>query len=178
MPKKIVMLIAQKDFRDEEYFIPKDIFQQQSHEVITASTEKGQAVGVFGGTTEANLAFGDIKVGEFDAIVFVGGSGSMRDMDSKEVYKIAREAVSQNKVLGAICISPAILANAGVLKGKKATVWSSNMDKSAVKMLESGGCDYQTENVVIDGKIITANSQEQARKFSEKVLELLTPLHS
>lgn len=173
MRKKIAMLIAQQEFRDEEYLIPKSIFQQQGIEVITVSIEKGQAIGVFGGTTEADFAFSDINAGSFDGIVFVGGSGAMRDMDNKEVYGIAKEAVAQNKVLGAICISPAILANAGVLKGKKATVWASNMDKSAVKMLESGGADYQTEKVVIDGKIVTANGPEAARRFAETTAGLL-----
>jgi len=174
MPKKIVMLIAQQDFRDEEYLIPKGIFQEQGHEITTASIEKGQAVGVFGVTQEANLAFGDVKVGRFDGIVFVGGNGAMRDMDNKDVYRIAREAVAKNKVLGSICISPAILANAGVLKGKKATVWASNMDKSAVKILESRGCNYVAETVVVDGRIVTANGPEAASKFAEKVIELLT----
>jgi len=168
------MLIAQQDFRDEEYLIPKYIFQQQGIEVVTASKEKGRAIGVFGVTQEANIAFGDIKVGEFDGIVFIGGSGAMRDMDNIEVYRVARDAVNANKVLGAICISPAILANAGVLKAKKATVWASNMDKSAVKILQSRGCDYQAETVVVDGRIITANGPEQASRFARKVVELLT----
>ena len=174
MSKKIAMLIAQQDFRDEEYLIPKGIFQQQGIDVKTASVEKGQAVGVYGGVAEADLAFVDVKVDEFDGIVFVGGSGAMRDMDNIDVYRVAREAVEKKKVLGAICISPAILANAGVLKGKKVTVFASNMDKSAVKILESRGCDYQAESVVTDGRIVTANGPEAAKNFAEKVAELLT----
>ena len=167
------MLIAQQDFRDEEYFIPKSIFQQQGIEVSTVSTERGQAIGVFGGTTEVGFSFDEVKVSDFEGVVFVGGSGCMRDMDNKEVYRIAKEAVKQNKVLAAICISPAILANAGVLRGKKAVVWSSNMDKTAVKILEAGGADYKTENIVVDNKIITASGAEYAERFAKTIIELL-----
>ncbi|NQU82801.1 MAG: DJ-1/PfpI family protein, partial [Parcubacteria group bacterium] len=101
------------------------------------------------------------------------GSGAMKDLDNKDVYKIAQQAIDKDKLVGAICIASAILANAGVLKGKKATVWSSNMDKSAVKLLEKGGADYKEDAVVIDGKIITANGPEQARRFAETMLSML-----
>ena len=167
------MLIAQQDFRDEEYFIPKSIFQQQGLQVQTAAPEIDQAVGAFGGVVAPDITFDDIKVDGFDAVVFVGGAGAMKDLDNKAGYSIAREAASHGKVLGAICIAPAILANAGVLKGKKATVWSSNMDKSAVKILKAKGVDFQKERVVVDGNIITADGFESARRFAETIVGLL-----
>lgn len=42
--------------------------------------------------------------------------------------RIAQDSVKLGKVLGAICIAPRILAEAGVLKGKKATVWHSEAE--------------------------------------------------
>lgn len=73
--------------------------------------------------------------------------------------------------MGAICIAPAILAKAGVLKGKKATVWSSLMDKSAVKILEKSGADYLPDSVVADGKVITATGPLAAKEFAEKIIQ-------
>ncbi|NQU82501.1 MAG: DJ-1/PfpI family protein [Parcubacteria group bacterium] len=127
--KKIAILVAQQDFRDEEYFIPKAVFEQQGIEVTTVSKKKGDILGVFGGVGVADIAFSDVKINDFDCFVFVGGSGAMKDLDNKDVYKIAQQAIDKDKLVGAICIASAILANSGVLKGKKATDWSSNMDK-------------------------------------------------
>jgi len=38
--KKIAMIIAFSNFRDEEYFIPKEIFEEAGFEVKTVSTKK------------------------------------------------------------------------------------------------------------------------------------------
>ena len=85
-----------------------------------------------------------------------------------------KREVKQNKVLAAICISPIILTKAGVLKGKKATVWSSPLDKSWIKVLqESGQAIYQEEDVVVDGKIITANGPAAAGRFGQAIVEVL-----
>jgi len=170
---KIAMLIAFQDFRDEEYFIPESIFTGQGFEVETFSSETGKALGSYGGTVDVKLSVDDLKIDKFDALVLVGGSGALEDLDNEKSYKIIREAALKNKVVGAICISPVILAKSGVLKGKKATVWSSNMDKSAVRVLKEEGADYVEKDVVSDDKIITADGPQSARKFAETIVSLL-----
>jgi protease I len=172
--KKAVMIIGFRDFRDAEYFLPKEILEKAGVEVKTASNRKGTAIGADGGDTEIDLLVSEINPADFDAIVFVGGPGCLENLDNQDSYRIAREAISQNKILASICISPVILAKAGVLKGKKATVWSSLMDKSPVKILEQNGAIYQDKDLVVDGKIITANGPGAAEKFGEKIVELLT----
>jgi len=172
--KKIAMVIAFQDFRDEEYFIPKNIFLGEGMEVKTVSSKKGKAVGSYGGVTEVDLILDDLKVSDFDGIVFIGGSGAAKYIEDEKCHRIAQEAISQDKVLGAICIAPAILARSGLLKNKKATVWSSALDKSAVKILKEEGADYQPEPLVIEGKIITANGPQAARKFGETIVRVLT----
>jgi len=171
--KKIAMIIAFKDFRDEEYFIPKEIFENNGAEVKTVSLELGKAVGSQGGETEVDLTVGDLDVSYFDAVVFSGGSGMAKLLDNQEFQRIVQEAVSQNKLLGAICIAPALLAKAGVLEGKEATVWSSLMDKSAVKILNENKAVYREAPVVQDRNIITANGPQSARQFGEKIVESL-----
>jgi protease I len=108
---------------------------------------------------------------EFDALVFVGGSGAARFLDDEDIYRILEEA--KDMVIGAICIAPAILAKNGILKGKRATVWSNNMDKGLIGILEENGAIYENSSVVVDEKIITANGPMAAKEFAEKVLEVL-----
>ena len=172
--KKIVMIIAYRDFRDEEYFVPKEILEGAGAEVKTASNQMGRALGADGGEVEIDLLVKDLNPAEFDVVVFIGGPGCLGNLDNENSYQVAKETVSQNKILASICISPIILAKAGVLKGKKATVWSSPMDRSPVKILEENGAIYQDELVVVDGKIITGNGPGAAEEFGEAIIRVLT----
>ena len=43
-----------------------------------------------------------------------------------------------------------------------------------LKILKENGAIYIDENVVVDGKLITANGPIAAEKFGQKILEILT----
>jgi len=176
--RKIAMVIAFRDFRDVEYFIPRDIFAGAEVEVTAVSTEKGIAIGADGGEVEVRTSAAEFRVENFDSVVFIGGPGMAKQLDNSEFQQIAREAVENNKILGAICVAPAVLAKAGLLQGKKATVWSSPLDKSAVKILKENGADFQSESVVVEGNIITANGPGAAKEFAEKICFNLTKENS
>jgi len=171
--KKIAMVIAFRDFQDEEYFVSRETLEGAGAEIAVVSSSLGKAIGKMGGEAEVNILIKDLKVADYDAVLFIGGPGAANYIDDETYHKIARETVENNKVLGAICIAPAILARAGVLAGKKATVWSSVMDKSAVKILKNSGAIYQPEPVVVDRKIITAAGPFAAKDFAEKIIEIL-----
>ena len=172
--KKIAIIVAFKDFRDEEYFVPKEILEGAGAEVKTASNKMGRALGADGGEVEIDLLVSEINPADFDAIIFIGGPGCLENLDNENSYKVARETVFQNKVLASICISPVILAKAGVLEGKKATVWSSPLDRGPVKILKENGAIYEDKPVVVDGKIITANGPDAAEEFAKIIVEVLT----
>ena len=173
MTKKIAFIIAFRNFRDEEYFIPKGIFLNSGVEVSTVSSEKGTAIGGSGGEAEVDIFFEDFDVSQFDAIVFIGGPGAYKYIDDQAVWQIARDTAEQGKILAAICIAPVILAKAGVLEGKKATVWSSVMDKKPIHILEENGAEYQDKPVVQDGKIITAHGPAAAQLFAETIIKTI-----
>ncbi|MCH8741874.1 DJ-1/PfpI family protein [Patescibacteria group bacterium] len=171
--KSIALLIAFRDFWDEEYFIPEQILKEAGAEIKTISTSLGQAIGMMGGEAKVDLLLDDLNVGDYNAVLFIGGSGAAKYIDDSQAHQIAKEVVQKDILLGAICIAPVILAKAGVLSGKKATVWADNMDKSAVKVLKEEGVKYQSDPVVIDGKIITADGPDSAKSFAEAVIEAL-----
>ena len=171
--KKVAMIIAFREFRDEEYFIPKQILKQSGAKVSTVSSSMGKAIGKLGGDAEIDILTKDLKTADYDAVLFIGGPGAQEYIDDESCHQIARETVETNKVLGAICIAPIILAKAGVLEGKKATVWSSSMDKFGVKILQNSGAVYQSEPVAAVGKIITADGPMAAKEFAEAILNIL-----
>jgi len=172
--KKIAQIIAFRDFRDEEYFIPHNVFLASGAEVKTFSTSEGVAIGVNGGEAKVDGLIENLDVSDFDAVVFSGGPGCLKYLDNETSYEIARKTLNQGKVLGAICISPVILAKAGVLEGKRATVWHSIMDKSPIKILKENGAEFIDEKVVRDGNIVTGNGSQAAKDFAEEIVKILT----
>ena len=170
---KALIVIAFRDFQDMEYLIPKKILEKAGIETKTISSKKGMAIGVFGGTVLIDEIISEVKIDDYDSLIFVGGGGCLPYLDNQDSYNLIREAFDKDKLLAAICISPVILAKAGVLEGKKATVWNSPIDQFPVKALMEGGATYQEDFVVVDGKIITARGPEVAVLFGETIVELL-----
>jgi len=172
--KKVAIIVAFRDFRDAEFFLPKEILEKAGAEITTVSTKLGVAIGADGGDVEVDVLLEDLNPADFDGIAFIGGPGCLKYLDNENSYRVARGVVKQNKVLGSICISPVILAKAGVLSGKKATVWSSLMDRGPVRALEEGEAIYEEKPVVVDGRLVTASGPQSAQEFGEKLIEALT----
>ncbi|NIM98828.1 MAG: hypothetical protein GTO24_12350, partial [candidate division Zixibacteria bacterium] len=74
-------------------------------------------------------------------------------------------------LVASICISPVVLAKAGLLRGKKATVFRTT---TTINELEKGGALISDAPVVVDGKIITGRGPEAAREFGLKIAESLS----
>lgn len=168
---KALLIIAQDGFQPKEYSVPKEILESAEVEVITASKKAGTAKSSIGTTAKVEMALSQIKVSDYGAVLFIGGPGATAYQQDYEAHLIAQEAFKQNKILGAICIAPTILAYAGVLNGKKATVW--NGDNQQGKLLQSKGAIFTNESVTVDGKIVTANGPQAAEEFGKKILKLL-----
>ncbi|MEA2098024.1 MAG: DJ-1/PfpI family protein [Patescibacteria group bacterium] len=171
--KKVLFIVGSKNFRDEEYFIPFGILQKEGATIITASSVKGGVIGIEGGEARSTLTLEEVVVKNFDVIIFVGGDGANEYFENNEAHKIIGKAVVKRKVLAAICIAPVILAKAGILRGKKATVWSSLMNKSGAEALKEAGCTVEEKRVVVDGRIVTADGPAVAKEFTEAIIETL-----
>ncbi len=170
------MIIAPKNFRDEELLIPKRILEEGGVEVVVASTIKGACKGMLGAEAESQITLDEINVDEYDAIMFVGGSGTPLIRKEDKALEIARKAYEKGKLVTAICWSPTTLAKAGILEGKRATVWLGHdpeYNTTTDKVLEKYGAKFENSPVVEDGKIITANGPRAAEAYGHLVLKRL-----
>ncbi|MEM4263427.1 MAG: DJ-1/PfpI family protein [Candidatus Woesearchaeota archaeon] len=173
---KILFIVAQNKFRDEEFFYPRDILK--SHEQEVASLTTGTAKGVLGGEIKPDLtieaALKKVKDDFYEAVIFVGGPGATVYFTHHAALDIAKAAAESDnvKVLGAICIAPMILAHAGVLDGKSVTCWDDDKGTQQ-KIIESKGARFVAKDVVVDGKLVTANGPQSAKKFGEKIFDML-----
>jgi protease I len=166
--KKIVMIIASQNFRDEELLQPKNIITEKGAEVKVASTSLETAKGMLGAEVKPDLLVSEIKPEDWDAIILIGGTGASQYWDDSSIHSMLNEAVKQNKIVGAICIAPVTLANAGILSGKKATVSGSETQKLADKGAVCTGKDVER-----DGNIITASGPQAAKEFGNVIVQAL-----
>jgi len=167
--KKVAMIIASQGFRDEEFSEPKEILESAGAQVVVISSTLDECQGMLGMKVRPELLVDSLRVADYDAVVFVGGVGAQQYWADSTAHAIAKATVNSGKVLGAICIAPVTLANAGVLSGKKATVWSSEREK-----LEAAGAVCTGADVEVDGRVVTASGPGAAKEFGKRIVTLLT----
>jgi len=170
--KTILMVIAPSDFRDEELFVPKEFFEENGAEVVIASDRKGTARGMLGRTAPVDLSVSNVVISDYDAVVFVGGTGveSHKLYENEAYLKLATDASSSGKVIGAICLGPMVPAAAGILSGKNATVF-----ESGAAYITGKGANYTGAEVTRDGRIITGEGPHAAEEFARTVAGALAP---
>lgn len=167
--KKVAMVIAHQRFRDEEYIRPKEILEKEGVAITTVSSKLDMASGMLGAEIKPDLTLEGLKLKDYDALLFIGGSGAEEYWNNPKAHSLAIEAIQRGKILGAICIAPVILANAGLLYGKKATCFHSEVDKIKAK-----GAIYKDAEVEKDGNIITAKGPDVADQFGMAIVEALS----
>ena len=166
--KKVAMFIAFQGFRDEEYTEPRRVLEAAGVSVTTVSTVKGSARGKFRVTAEVDKTIDEINPADYDALTLVGGPGALDHLDNEKVYKIFQAAAAQGKVIGAICISPVVLAHAGLLKGRTATCFPDGAEE-----LKKAGAVYTGKDMETDWKLVTADGPVSAKKYGRALVELL-----
>jgi len=166
---KILFIIAPQKFQDHEYSAPRKVLEDAGHQIIIASKDTKKAIGSFGLEVDVDLDIEEVNVDNYDFLVMPGGTGAIQYQQDTTIHKILKQFQEQNKIIAAICISPTTLAYAGILEGKKATVW--NQDGQKAKILTAHGATFTDEDVTIDNNIITGNGPEAAQKFGETILE-------
>lgn len=170
--KRIVLLIAPtRNFSDEELFVAKRQLEKASVQTVIASTKTGTIRGMLGGTAQSEILLSNVILDNYDAIVFIGGSGARDFFDSRTAMNIARNSVHEKKILAAISIAPVILANAGILDGVRATCFETEQTR-----LANAGALYTGSDVERDGLIITAKGPQVTGDFAKAILTVLGEL--
>jgi protease I len=166
---KVLMVVAPKNFRDEEYQKPRQVLEQAGFEIEVASRGVLEAEGMFGTKAKIDKDITQINIDDYLGVIFVGGTGAAVYFEDQNALNLAKTAFEKGKVVGAICIAPSILANAGILEGKKATAFSTEQENLTLRRAQ-----YTGEPVTVDGKIVTANGPGAAEEFGKRLVDKLT----
>ena len=169
---RILVVVAPTDFTDQEYYDTRSALDAAHANVTVGSTTISQAVSHAGKRLKVDVALPNVRVQDFDAIVIVGGAGVVSSLlNYLPLRQLLLEASKAEKVIAAICIAPMVLAKAGLLKGVRATCY---LDKTVVGVLKANGADYVDQQVVVTGRIITANGPEASGAFGRAVVAVVS----
>lgn len=165
---RVLFVIAHQGFRDEEFSEPAGIVEKNGYAYQVASTDTAIATGMLGAKVNPDLLISQAQSSDYDALVIVGGVGIRKLWQDTSLIRLTQDFAQADKILGAICLAPVVLGNAGLLKDVKATCY-----EDASEDLASTGAVYTGEDVECSGKILTGSGPRAARAFGEKLVELL-----
>lgn len=170
--KKVLFIIAPGNFRDEEFEVPFKLLNEAGASVKVASNTTHKSTGMFGAEVTPDLTIYEVEPLDYSAVVFVGGGGSSIYFDDQTAHKIAREAFNNHRVVAAICIAVATLANAGILTNKRVTAF-----ESVVPVIQRGGAMFTGNPVQRDGMLLTGIGPSAAKQFAEELIAMLGDRH-
>lgn len=194
----------------EEFAIPYEAFRKAGFAVTVASPNGGRApidprsapnqdqAQMYGAAVAAlcdTRALKGIDAGEYAAIFFPGGHGTMFDMPSEPVGRLVSQFADAGKVVAAVCHGPAAFVRAvradgtPLVKGRKVTAFTNEeeraveLDRLMPFLLESRlrelGAEFVpaprwSDHVVVDGRVITGQNPQSSASAARAVIAALS----
>src|SRR5262245_53754033 len=165
--KKVLMVIPHTQFRDEEFFEPKKVLEDEGATIVVASTTARICRSMKGAAAQANIAIAEAKADDYAGVVVCGGS-SVPDFfwNDKKLQELVAVMSAAGKVVAAICLSTVVLAKAKLLAGREATVYFL---PQAIQELKNAGAHYVKETLLIHNNIILAEGPPDSQRFGQAI---------
>jgi len=163
---KALVLMAE-GFEEIELTTIADVLRRGGVAVTIAGLKDGIITGSRGIRIQPDATLDGIRE-IYDMIVLPGGSAGYVNLGSDmRVIELVKRYDSEGKMVAAICAAPSILSKAGIIEGKKATIFMGM--ESELKSAK-----YVDETVVEDGNILTSQGPGTAMEFALVLLRRLT----
>jgi len=169
--KQLLLVVGQKNYNEEEFEKVRTIFEEEGATLYVSSKSLEKAIGRLEGYVVPDLAISDVNAGDYDAIVLIGGYGARLFLwDDVDTHKLVKKAFDEGKIIAAASTAPVTLANAGIIEGKKISVYP---DYDSARMMEAKGAKLIQKGVVVDDNIVTCNHTRHVDGFAEAIISLL-----
>ncbi|WP_321972330.1 DJ-1 family glyoxalase III [Paratractidigestivibacter sp.] len=119
-------------------------------------------------TCDRTIEDDDFDFDAYDMLVLPGGIPGMPNLKACEpLCEALKKHAAEGRGVAAICASPSILAELGILAGKRATA-NPHFQQSVV---EGGGILEAGERAVTDGNVITSQGMATATWFGLEIVK-------
>lgn len=163
---KVVIILAD-GFEELEAVAVIDVLRRAGIEVVSAGLHEGPVSSTRNIKIIPDTVIDTVASDDFDMLVLPGGMPGAANLNADaRVRDLIRDFNSKGKMTGAICAAPYVLADAGILDGKRVTSYPSFKDKL-------GSAIYEEKTVVEDGNILTSRGPGTALCFALAIVEKL-----
>lgn len=146
-----------------------DLLRRAGIRVVTAGLDAGPVTASRGVVLVPDTTLDAALQEDFDMVVLPGGSPGTENLDQDpRVRELLKKMANSGKFTAAICAAPKVLANAGLLAGKRATSYPGVLDQMNLPNVE-----LESAPVVKDGKVITSRGPGTAMDFALELIETL-----
>ncbi|NLC27178.1 MAG: DJ-1/PfpI family protein [Campylobacteraceae bacterium] len=163
-----VLVPLANGFEEIEAITIIDVLRRANIRVITAGLDRDRVVGAHGIEVGADMRLEEVESSSCDMVVLPGGMpGAQHLLEDEKLKSLVQSFNYNNKRIGAICASPWVLSEMGVLKDNY-TCYPS-FEKRILKGQYHPDCA-----VVSDHNIITASGPSSAMEFALEIVKELT----
>lgn len=167
MPKVLVPLAPGCEELEAVTLI--DLLRRAGIEVVSAGLAAGPVKASRGTVLLPDVTLDQALQQEYDMVVLPGGMPGAKHLnEDPRIKALLRKMADAGKFTAAICAAPMVLADAGLLAGKRATSFPGFVDK-----MDLPDVSYVQDPVVQDGKVITSRGPGTAMDFALALVENL-----
>ena len=149
--KKAIIVVGPA-VEDTEFAYPYYRLQEDGFSIDVASNGAIPIIAKHGLPISCNMDIKNLKSSDYDLLIIPGGLESPdRLRQIPELLNFMNEFNEQGKVIASVCHGPWVLISAGIVKGKKMTIYKGCKDD-----LINAGAIYIDASVVSDKNLVTA----------------------
>lgn len=164
-----VLLPLAEGFEELEAVTVIDLLRRAGIEVISAGLAEGPVRASRGTRVIPDTTLEAVAEETFDMIVLPGGLPGADHLDrDPRIRRLLARMQQAGAYTAAICAAPRVLANAGLLDGKRATAYPGVLSAERYPRVELLGAP-----IVSDGKVITSRGPGTAMDFALQLIETL-----
>ena len=165
-----VLIMATNRFEESELFGPREILLGKGARVTLAALDMEPIMATVhddpGKTIAPDLTIAEVKEGDYDALLLPGGVGNPDRLRMDEAaIALIRAFDKAGKPIGAICHAPWLLAEADILRGRRATSWPSIRTD-----VSNAGAEVVDEAAVTDGHLVTSRKPDDVPAFTAALI--------
>ncbi|MBV9302173.1 MAG: DJ-1/PfpI family protein [Acidobacteriaceae bacterium] len=123
-----------------------------------------------GYSLHADVAFDQVDVGPFEALLILGGRAPEYLRNDPRLLELVRKFDAQEKWIFAICHGIQVLVAAGLAAGKCVTCYEHVRFE-----VEQAGGTFDCRQVARDGRIVTAQTWQSHPEFYREIFSVLAP---
>jgi protease I len=166
----VLVLLAPEAFQEHEWQVVTAALSGRAR-LAVASTQPGTAHGTAGGTVWIGYTLERVRPEQVDGLVLLGGPGAKTYLwFDPQVRTWVQTLDRLHRPIGALDVAAVALANAGVLRGRAATVLPT---PDGLKLFERNQVRYRAQSLVVDETLVTAASPAAAAGFAAAFGQLL-----